>query len=77
LCHFLRDYLAAIAMHPSLAEEAQTEELHHRVCSMVDELKAAGWLPERVIVAVKQVVEDVGLHPSRSVLSATNPLNAP
>jgi hypothetical protein len=72
----LRDYLAAIASHPSLGEEAQTEELHKRVCSVVDELKAAGWPPERVIVAVKQVAEGVGMHPSRSVLSATSPLGA-
>jgi hypothetical protein len=72
----LRDYLAAIATHPSLTEHGLTEELHQRVRAMVDELRVAGWPPERVIVAVKQVAEDAGLRPSRGVLSATVPLNA-
>jgi hypothetical protein len=71
----LRDYLATfVAAHLSLAEDSSREEMHQRVCAMVDELKAAGWPPERVIVAVKQVADDAGLRPSRGVLSAKNAL---
>jgi hypothetical protein len=44
------------------------------VCAVVDELKNAGWTPERVIVGVKQIAEDAGLRPTRSILSATAPL---
>ena len=72
----LRDYLAAaVAAHPAIAEEAYRQELHQRVCAVVDELKAADWPPERVIVAVKRVAEDVGLRPTRSILSASDPLS--
>ena len=71
----LHDYLAAVAAaHPALAAERQTKELRRRVCAVVDELKAAGWQPERVIIAVKQVAEDAGLRPTKSILSATAPL---
>jgi hypothetical protein len=34
----------------------------------VDDLRQLGWPPERVIIAVKQIAEDAGLRPSRSVL---------
>src|SRR5438270_13233416 len=71
----LHDYLAAVvAAHPALAGERQTKELRYHVYAVVDELKAAGWPPERVIVAVKQVAEDAGLRSTRSIFSAESPL---
>src|SRR4051795_1252727 len=71
----LREYLAGVvAAHPALPAEAQSQELRQHVCAVVDELKAADWPPERVIIAVKQVADDVGLRSSRSVLSASAPL---
>lgn len=71
----LRDYLAGVvAAHPSLAEESHREELHRGVCDVVDELKGADWPPERIIIAVKQIADDAGMHPTRSILSATSPL---
>jgi hypothetical protein len=71
----LRDYLAAVvAAHPVIAINNDNQELRARVCAVVDELKAADWPPERVIVAVKQVADDAGLHSSRRLLSATDPL---
>ena len=72
----LREHLAAVVQaHPSLADEHNVEAIRARVGGVVDDLKAAGWPPERVIIAVKQIAADAGLSPSRSVLSATLPLN--
>ncbi len=71
----LREHLAAaVAAYPALTDEAHMKAFQERVCAVVDELKGAGWPPERVIVAVKQVANDAGLHSSRSVLSASAPL---
>src|SRR5438270_2899584 len=71
----LRDYLSkVVAIHPVLAEAAQSEELRQRVCAMVDELKAAGWPPERVIVAAKQVSEDAGICTTLCVPSGITPM---
>jgi len=71
----LREHLAAVvAAHPVRTDEALTQALQESVCAVVDELKDAGWPPERVIVAVKQVADDAGLHSSRNVLSASAPL---
>jgi len=38
------------------------------VCSVVDELKAAGWPPERAIIAIKEIAQDAGLAQSQHVL---------
>jgi hypothetical protein len=43
--------------------------MHDQVCDIVEDLKAAGWPPERTIVAIKQVAAEAGLLESRSVLS--------
>ncbi len=43
--------------------------MHDPVCDIVEDLKAAGWPPERTIVAIKQVAAEAGLLESRSVLS--------
>jgi hypothetical protein len=46
--------------------------LRGAVCTYVDELKALGWLPERVIVAVKQLAREAGLKSSAwKVLTST------
>ena len=73
----LREFLRTIvANQPSLVDGVQQEQLRERVCAVVDELRDAGWPPERVIVAIKQIASDAGLHPSRTILSATSPLDA-
>jgi hypothetical protein len=41
---------------------------------MVDDLKAEGWPPERVIIAVKRVAEEAGIRTTHGVLSTTAPL---
>lgn len=48
--------------------------LQERVCAVVDDLRALGWPPERVIVAVKQVAEDAGVRGSRNVLRVSGGL---
>jgi hypothetical protein len=71
----LRNYLTAVVeAHPVFVLDGWTEEMRQRVWAVVDELSAEGWPPERVIVAVKKVAEDVGLRPSRQVMSATKDL---
>jgi len=73
----LRDYLGVlVTTHPHLLARHQAE-LRFHVRGVVDELKAVGWPPERVIVAIKQIADDAGLHPSRHLLSATGPLSEP
>ena len=46
--------------------------LREEVCSVVDEMKAAGWPPERAIIAIKQIATQAGLMESRAVLVLTN-----
>lgn len=65
----LRDLLALVAAeHPRARQPLQHAELRRRVHAAVDDFKAAGWPPERAIVAVKQVAFDVGMAPSRGVV---------
>jgi hypothetical protein len=66
----LRDSLARALEAPSGAWEEKT--LRDEVCAVVDELKAAGWPPERAIVAVKEIAMEAGLMQSRNVLSLSN-----
>ena len=74
----LREFIGTIvtADSPLTLDERQAE-LRAHVCTLVDDLKAANWPPERVIVAVKTVAADAGLHPSRNILSAMNQLSEP
>jgi hypothetical protein len=44
-------------------EKAQCE-LQRHVWDFVDDRKAAGWTPERVIIAVKEVAREAGFSPS-------------
>jgi hypothetical protein len=68
----LRDSLrmAAAAERAPLDADRQ-RDLCQRVYDVVDELKGAGWPPERVIVAVKQLAAEAGLEPTRGVLAAS------
>ena len=49
-------------------DEGAIRELQHHVWAYVDDRKSAGWTPERVIIAVKQIARDAGLHPSSLVV---------
>jgi hypothetical protein len=50
-------------------DEKGRRELQRHVCDFVDDRKAAGWPPERVIIAVKQIAREAGLRPSTAIAS--------
>jgi hypothetical protein len=50
--------------------DSATREIQHHVWAYVDDRKSAGWPPERVIVAVKQIAREAGLRPSTLVVEA-------
>jgi hypothetical protein len=60
----LQERLALLRMPPDITTELEVREL---VWTFVDNRKAAGWPPERIIVAIKQIVRDAGLHASTMV----------
>jgi hypothetical protein len=67
------------ALRDSLARALKTSNdypgdktLRDEVCAIVDEMKAAGWPPERAIIAVKQIATEAGLKESRAVLALSN-----
>jgi hypothetical protein len=63
----LRDHLASMfRSHPFPVKESYAGELREHVCAVVDELKAAGWAPARIIVSVQQVATDAGMEQSFS-----------
>jgi hypothetical protein len=65
----LRDSLAIVARtRPGAVPTVGPDTLRAQLSAAVDELKVAGWMPERVIIAVKQIAEDAGLRPSRALL---------
>jgi hypothetical protein len=65
----LRENLAHIsAISTTSRQKAGEKELRELVCSVVDELKAAGWPPERSIIAIKEIAQEVGLTQSQGVL---------
>jgi len=43
-------------------------EVQQLVWAFVDDRKAAGWPAERVVVAVKQIAREAGLHPTTLVI---------
>lgn len=47
---------------------AADKELRDEVCALVDELKAAGWAPERAVIAIKEIAQEAGLTQSQGVL---------
>lgn len=71
------DIPAVVTLRDDIARGTRSNDdaLRNEVCAVVDHLKAAGWPPERVIVAVKRIADDAGLRPSRAVLSATGDLS--
>jgi hypothetical protein len=71
----LRDSLSAVAKsHRAVVDTGHQSALRERVWAVVDDFKAEGWPPERIIVALKQIVDDAGLSTSRRVLIASTPL---
>lgn len=46
-------------------------EIQREVCAYADELKDLGLPPERVIVAVKRVANEAGLHTTRRVVPSS------
>ena len=68
----LRTELTEVASsHTTCVDPARQAILCGRVHTAVDDLRAAGWTPERVIVAMKQIAADAGLHPSRRLYVVT------
>ena len=65
----LRDTLAGAVMTLSTSLYTATDKaLQEEVCGVVDELKAAGWPPERSIIAIKEIAQEAGLTQSQGVL---------
>jgi hypothetical protein len=65
----LRDNLArATTTLTTPLYNATDKALRDEVCSVVDELKAAGWPPERAIIAMKEIAQEAGLTQSQRVL---------
>jgi hypothetical protein len=65
----LRDTLARVNTSlSSTAYNPSDKSLRDEVCAVVDDLKAAGWPPERALIAVKEIANEAGLTQSRSVL---------
>lgn len=66
----LRESLARALAVPS--ERPNEAKIRDEVCAVVDEMKAAGWPPERAIIAIKQIAMEAGLNESRAVLALSN-----
>jgi hypothetical protein len=67
----LREGLSELTTGTAKPGAAFNHDLRDQVCVVVEELRALGWPPERVIIAVKQVAVDMGLKTSRNVLVAS------
>jgi len=61
----LQERLASLRVPPDPDAEREVQSL---VWNFVDDRKAAGWTPERVIVAVKQIAREAGLKPTPMVI---------
>ena len=57
----LRAAFAAIAQNASALSPEETELVRGRVLDVVDELKAGGALPERIIITIKKLAAEVGI----------------
>ncbi len=64
----LRERLANLN---ALRGEPARSALHVAIVGYVDRARALGWPPERVIVTVKQIAYDSGVHPADRVMGAT------
>lgn len=60
----LRQQLGALDFPPS---PARKRKVRRHVCDFVDQQKALGWPPERVIVALKQIAQEAGFRSSDRV----------
>ena len=65
------------ALRESLAraigsDRVDEKMLRDEVCAVVDDMKAAGWPPERAIVGIKQIATEAGLMESRALLALSN-----
>lgn len=72
----LRATLSALASSPSLGEGIPDHQLHAQVCGVVDDLRALGWPPERVIISVKELAAEAGLRPSTHLMTVNDSLDA-
>jgi hypothetical protein len=63
----VRTSLASIADKTTVSE-ADTAQLHERLCVAVDELRSVGWPVERIIVRLKEVAKEVGFRPAQNAL---------
>ena len=70
----LRQRLAGLRVPADRISEYEIKAL---VWDFVDDRKGAGWPPERVIVAVKQIARDAGLKPSARLIRRDADLTAP
>ena len=57
----LRDAFALIAPRVTQLTPSDLSMLQERVCAVVDEMKATGVLPERIIVSVRRIAADFAL----------------
>jgi Mg-chelatase subunit ChlD len=65
----LRDALAVVVeLHPAPIGAENRTRIKDQVRAVVDDLRAAGWPPERVIVALKHTAYEAGLRPTRFVV---------
>src|SRR5690349_10108954 len=58
----LRATFAMLAQKPAPIGDIELLALQRRVCAVVDEMKGAGALPERVVVTVRRLATDSGVH---------------
>jgi len=61
----LQERLASLSVPPDGEIEREIQQL---VWAFVDDRRAAGWPPERVIIAVKQLAREAGLRPSTIIV---------
>jgi hypothetical protein len=70
----LREQFQAVRL--PLIPEAQSSLKDH-VYAYVDKLKALGWLPERIIISVKQLAWDAGIRTSAVAYSPSRTISGP
>jgi hypothetical protein len=63
----LREAYTAYA-HAAKRDRPSASAIQVLVCAVVDVMKADGWPPERVVVAVKSIAREAGLSPSASLM---------
>lgn len=71
----VRNELESLANRSRLATASETDVLRQRVCAAVDELKTMGWPIERIIIRLKEVAAEVGLHPTRQAISGPHAIH--